>query len=384
MTQPPLTKLSDVMDITSGFAFKSAYFSENGRGLPLVRIRDVARGYSETKYDGPHDDRYVVQDGDLLVSMDGEFRVQPWSGGKALLNQRVCRLEPRPKQLSRAYLKYLIAPELKRIEDRTPFVTVKHLAAKSILDLDVPLPKLEEQKRIAAILDKADAIRRKRQEARNIADKFLEAAYVEIFGSPVTNPNDWPIEPLGNYLEFLTSGSRGWAQYYVPEGKRFIRSLDVQMNRIGADDTVYVDPPAGTEADRTRVQPYDVLLTITGSRIGRVAFVPTDIEEAYVSQHVAILRLSEGLLDRFVSMFLSLSAGGQLQIAKQQYGQTKPGLSLAQIRTFDIPVPPVAVQERFLKVWDKFTDVQFGLTNSEQETEDLFNSLVQRAFKGEL
>jgi len=255
---------------------------------------------------------------------------------------------------------------------------------ESLLALEMPVPQLEEQKRIAAILDKADAIRCKRQEAREVADKFLEATYMDVFGSPVTNPRDWPIEPLGNYLDFLTSGSRGWAQYYVPDGKRFIRSLDVQMNRIGADDTVYVDPPAGTEADRTRVQPQDVLLTITGSCIGRVAFVPPDIEEAYVSQHVAILRLRKELMDRYVSMYLSLDSGGQRQIAKDQYGQTKPGLSLAQIRKFEIPVPPLSEQKRFLAIWDRFTQVQNGMIKADGEVDALFNSLVQRAFKGEL
>lgn len=290
------------------------------------------------------------------------------------------------RDVDRDYLYYFLRqPEMVQYATtRSTGANLPRLSPKQLAEFPIPLPKLEEQKRIAAILDKAASIRHKRQEARDIADKFLEAAYVGVFGSPITNANGWPIEPLGNYLEFLTSGSRGWAQHYVPEGKRFIRSLDVKMNRISADDAVYVDPPAGAEADRTRVQPHDVLLTITGSQIGRVAFVPTDIDEAYVSQHVAILRLSERLLDRFVSMFLSLSAGGQLQIAKQQYGQTKPGLSLAQIRTFDIPVPPVALQQRFLNIWDKFADVQLGLTNSEQETNSLFNALVQRAFNGEL
>ena len=92
--------------------------------LPLIRIRDVARGFSETYYEGEYEPKYVVENDDLLVSMDGEFRAEVWSGGKALLNQRVCRLEPDPKALDKNYLRHAIPKKLKEIEDRTPFVTV--------------------------------------------------------------------------------------------------------------------------------------------------------------------------------------------------------------------------------------------------------------------
>lgn len=105
-------------------------------------------------------------------------------------------------------------------------------------------------------------------------------------------------------------------------------------------DAVFVKPPNGAEADRTRVKPGDLLLTITGSRIGRVAPVSERLNGAFISQHVAILRLKAGLLPEFLSMFLSLDAGGQREIARVHYGQTKPGLNLDQIRELRAPVPP--------------------------------------------
>jgi type I restriction enzyme, S subunit len=200
--------------------------------------------------------------------------------------------------------------------------------------------------------------------------------------SPNTTLDHTP--PLDRHLEFLTSGSRGWAEHYVRAGKRFIRSLDVQMNRIGSDEIVYVDPPPGTEADRTRVRDGDVLVTITGSRIGRVAFVPSSFGEGYVSQHVAIVRLKSTLRPQFCSMFLSLPIGGQRQIAKAQYGQTKPGLSLTNIREFQIPIPPLDEQDRFLAFWDRHDAMAIRQANSTLEANDLFSSLVNRAFRGEL
>ena len=161
----PTVALGEVVEVLSGFAFKSEQFNTDGRGLPLVRIRDVLPGRSETFYDGPYQQPYIVSDGDLLVGMDGEFNAAKWSGGPALLNQRVCKISTISNKLDQDYLFHLLPLELKVIEGHTAFVTVKHLSAKDIKAIQVLLPPLDEQRRIAAILDQADALRRKRREA---------------------------------------------------------------------------------------------------------------------------------------------------------------------------------------------------------------------------
>jgi type I restriction enzyme S subunit len=211
-------------------------------------------------------------------------------------------------------------------------------------------------------------------------DSFLPPAFLELFGNPTTNPLGLPVTELGDFLSFVTSGSRGWADYYVPEGTRFIRSLDVRMNSISDDNAVFVKPPKGAEADRTRVKPGDVLLTITGSRIGRVAPVSARLNGAFISQHVAILRLKEGLLPEFLSMFLSLDTGGQRQIASLQYGQTKPGLNLDQIRALRVPVPHLSHQQKFLELGKRAESLGSVQREALRQAEHLFGSLLHRAF----
>src|SRR5690606_1237425 len=114
---------------------------------------------------------YLIKKGDFLVGMDGEFRLAEWSGPDSLLNQRVCKLEPDPKYIDRRYFYHVLPAELKRIEDSTSFVTVKHLSVKKIREIDIPLPPLATQKKIAAILDAADA---HRQKTKQLLAKYNE------------------------------------------------------------------------------------------------------------------------------------------------------------------------------------------------------------------
>jgi type I restriction enzyme S subunit len=163
----------------------------------------------------------------------------------------------------------------------------------------------------------------------------------------------------------------------------FIRSLDVQMNEIGEKDVAYVAAPNNAEATRTRVRENDVLLTITGSLIGRVARVPKEHAGAYISQHVAILRLSKGLDPEFLARFLSMDEGQRL-VQKSQYGQTKPGLNFDQIRRFKVPLPSVELQKKFVAIADRVSARLMKSRALMCDAETLFSSLQQRAFRGEL
>ena len=261
---------------------------------------------------------------------------------------------------------------------------IANLDVGQFLNIELSLPSLPEQQRIASILSRADRLRRLRRYALEMSESYLQAVFLEMFGDPATNPLGWEMHRLGKHIKFLTSGPRGWADYYSDSGVRFIRSLDVQMNRISEENPIYVRPPVNAEASRTRVRPDDVLLTITGSRIGRVAPVSDTIGEAYVSQHVAIIRMDATLRPDFVSMFLSHPRGGQEQIARFQYGQTKPGLNLEQIRAFEIQLPPQREQERYSQASVQYDRLRVQQREALRQAEHLFQTLLYGAFRGEV
>src|SRR6266513_1416951 len=144
-------KLGEVCSVENGCPFESRYFNEED-GLPLVRVRDVNAGVSKTFYSGPYEDRYLIANGDLLIGMDGEFHVRKWTAGKALLNQRVCRLVPNIKRFDKDFLAYAVRAPLSHIEAHTPYTTVKPISARQILAIPLPYPPLDEQRLIAAVL----------------------------------------------------------------------------------------------------------------------------------------------------------------------------------------------------------------------------------------
>lgn len=156
------------------------------------------------------------------------------------------------------------------------------------------------------------------------------------------------------------------------------------MNYLSDEEAVFVIPPDNAEARRARVLQGDVLLTITGSRIGRVTSIREEIGEAYVSQHVAILRLDNQFTPDFISMFLSMEGAGQYQINKMQYGQTKPGLNLEQIRKFRVPLIPMKLQKEFENKAEGISNLKMLQSNCLKHIDEFFQSLQQRAFIGEL
>lgn len=146
-------KLGDVCRIEYGFPFNSKLFTSDPAFMPLIRIRDIKTFNPETFYTGEYDSNYIVQKGDYLIGMDGEFNIIEWKGNKGLLNQRICRIKSTVKELLNPFLLSYLPIPLKKIEDSTPFVTVKHLSAVKINNINIPVPPLQTQQQIVEELD---------------------------------------------------------------------------------------------------------------------------------------------------------------------------------------------------------------------------------------
>ena len=337
--------LKEVCDFQYGFPFDSALFSDN-LGIPLVRIRDIVRGYSETKTLENFSDDYRVNDGDILVGMDGEFNIAKWHGGPAALNQRVCKLVP--TGIDSDYLFYFMPSALKKIEDKTAFVTVKHLSAKELSKIEIPVPPREDQIRIATKLGGIQRVVSDYRKQIHLLDDLIKARFVEMFGDPEANPKKWVKKPLS---EMITTANNGMARRGNDElGNIVMRLVELQDGYID-----YTNPNriilTDTEKKRYLLKDRDFLFArVNGNpdNVGRCA-VFTDIgEPVYHNDHIIRVHFDDNEVDgAFVSTLLN-STYGKNQLKKQiktsagQYTVNQDGIgAIVAI------LPPIELQRKF-------------------------------------
>lgn len=200
-------------------------------------------------------------------------------------------------------------------------------------------PSLELLKRIEnekARLVKAGAIRDKKEPVRDTS-RMTEVL-----------PASWSPIALGKVCNLVTSGSRGWAEYYATSGPGFIRAQNIRFGKLRLDDLAFVNPPSNSEGSRTQVAKGDLLIVITGAGVTNPAMLDHDPGEAYVSQHVGLVRPTDERLSAWMLLCLMADAGGRAELVERAYGAGKPGLNLENIRSLSIPLPPLAEQHRIV------------------------------------
>lgn len=192
------TPIGDVAQVLSGFAFKSELFNKSD-GIPLIRIRDLPkRNSTEALYPGSYEDRYVVKKGDFLIGMDGEFHCYEWNGPDALLNQRVCKIQDfKIGKVVPRYIYFAVNQYLDKIEQDTGYTTVKHISAKQVLGITIPLPPLPEQKRIVDLISSVDSYIEALQQQLESAKRSRNAVLHELL---TAGGDDWEESLLGQLL----------------------------------------------------------------------------------------------------------------------------------------------------------------------------------------
>ena len=259
--------IADVVAMLPGFAFKSEHFvTDTDGGLPLIRIRDLGQTATVTRYVGGYDEAFAVQDGDILVGMDGEFAAVRWQGGKALLNQRVLKLSTaRPDAMDEGYLFYRVQPALLELEQTISGTTVKHLSTKDLKRLTWQIPSLDEQRRIAKVLRSVDeAIAAADAVATSMlrASKTMRHELLNVApdGTVIDLPPDWTVLPLealasvergkfsirprndpryfGGSTPFIQTGDITTAGDYITRHTQTLNDLGVGVSRVFAAGTI--------------------------------------------------------------------------------------------------------------------------------------------------
>lgn len=296
-------------------------------------------------------------------------------------------LRPGP-QLDRRYLLHCLrTPEMVGLADRrSSGANLPRLSPKALEEFPIPLPPIEEQRRIAAVLDAADALRVKRREALAKLDTLTQAIFIDMFGTPQSNVRGLPEVELGELVQ-VKGGKRlpkGSDYADGPTDHPYIRVTDFKTGVVKLHDMRYLEPETQQSISRYTVSEGDVIVSIAGS-IGEVASVPPELDGANLTENAAKLvrRDPESLCSDYLASFLR-SDFAQGQITARTGQVTIGKLALFRIASLNILLPPMWQQRRYEQALRAVLAVRTRLQAGVMCSETLFASLQQRVFRGEL
>ncbi len=240
---------------------------------------------------------------------------------------------------------------------------------------------LKIQQNISSMLDKCNVLIEKHKLILDKYDTLIKSRFIEMFGDPIQNPLGWRTNQLSDYIIFLTSGSRGWSEYFSKDGELFLTIKNVKNSKINIDDVQHVKAPSNKEAERTKVKENDLLISITAD-LGRTGVISKDIATygAYINQHLSLVRLDTSKINPlFVSYFLE-TEGGKIQFLRKNQNAVKAGLNFDAIKSLRIINPPLNRQNDFVSFVQQIDKSKFAVQKSQEKAETLYKSLMQEYF----
>lgn len=275
----------------------------------------------------------------------------------------------------------------RRVSSLAEGANINNLRNEHIDEIEIKVPTLEEQRRIAAILDKADALRAKRREAIGKLDQLLQSGFIEMFGDPVTNPKGWPDEIiLGDVADIVSGITKGRRATGKVRSVPYLAVANVQDRhlKLGVIKTIEATE---SEIKKYRLVANDLLLTEGGDpdKLGRGALWDASIIDCIHQNHVFRVRITSDAVNPVFLNWLVGSMRGKkyfLRSAKQTTGIAS--INMSQLKKFPLLVPPAEMQKKFAQLVSRIEVDRQRLIEASMSTERLFHSLQQMGFTGRI
>ena len=327
--------------------------------------------------------RVVSKDAVFVTCIGSIGKIGIASSGDYAFNQQINAIEPNEKVLPR-YLAYNLLYSKPRLEAiaNAPVVPIINKTQFGDFKLNIE-EDIAKQAEIVSVLDKLTGIIEYRKIELESFDELIKARFVEAFGNPVTNDKGWSTDSCKNLMKKIGSGAtpKGGREGYCDEGISLIRSMNVYNNRFEYKDLAHITDEQAEQLDNVTIEKSDVLLNITGASVARCCVVPDDLLPARVNQHVSIIRCKENLLPEFVcSMFTEDNYQRLLWNIATAGGATREAITKQQIEDLQLIVPPLDLQKQFMEFVNQVDKSKVAVQKSLDETQLLFNSLMQKYF----
>ena len=333
----------------------------------------------------PTGDKLVMRKGDVLFGRRRAYQkkvaIAPFDG---IFSAHGMVLRPIESVISKEFFPFFISSDY--FLDAAIKISVGSLSPtinwRDLAKLEFQIPTLEEQEVLSGILWAMNRLKVAYTNLLQQADALVQSQFVEMFGDPITNPKQLRISPLSDYIEFLTSGSRGWAKYHSDSGEWFITITNVKNCKISIEGIQCITPPQDAEAQRTRVHEGDLLISITAD-LGRTGVVTKSIADhgAYINQHLTCVRLNRKILNPYYVAYFMESEAGKKQFYEKNLSSVKAGLNFDSIRTLQLMVPPLSDQDKFVSFVEETDKSKFAIQQTLQNLKNAQKTLMNKVFE---
>jgi len=387
----PIVSLNDLAEKVDYGLTASA--TDAGNGPKFLRITDIQDDRVDwatvplCNCEKEDLDKYALAEGDIVFARTGattgkSFLIRSCPPG-AVFASYLIRVRPSVKVDSGYLARFFQTPNYWHQIDKSSTGTAQAgVNASNLKKLAVPLPSIAEQRRIAAILDRADAVRRKRQKAIALTEELLRSAFLEMFGDPVANPKHWEVVELGTVTESKL-GKMLWKEAStglnpVP----YLGNSHVRWRSFNLSDLPEMDF-SESELEKLDLRNGD-LLVCEGGEVGRCAIWRNQIQRISFQKalHRVRCNVSKVLPEYLQEYFFLMAKQGGLNSSTSV--ATIAHLTGVKLKQLPLPLPPIDMQYRFQKFYKLYEDSIEKYDKTLKEQENLFNSLLQRAFRGEL
>ncbi|MEO1418494.1 MAG: restriction endonuclease subunit S [Bacteroidota bacterium] len=392
--------ISDIIEI--GGVFNDGDWVEskdqNPNGLVrLIQLADIGDGYfinkSQrflTKSTAQRLKCTFLRKGDILIARMpdpiGRACIFPGLEQEAVTVVDVCIIRPNNKGVFVPFLKFLInSPTFRQqIARHVTGTTRKRISRKNLNKVTFHLPSLTDQKRIAKVLSDCEQLIAWRKESIQLLDDYLESVFLEMFGDPVKNEKGWDVKKLSDLSQVKIGpfGSLLKKDEYITDGIPIVNPSHIENNKIVVDKKFTVSIEKSKALSAYKLMVHDIILGRRGE-IGRCAIIDEKSEGFLCGTGSLFIRQSKKIIPSYLEFFIkSKRIRGVLEsVAK---GVTMKNINSKMIEQLNIPLPPISLQENFDEKIEKLELIKEKLNKSILELENLYSSLSQRAFKGEL
>jgi len=340
--------LKDIATITMGQSPNSSSYNEEKNGMPFYQGNaDFGELYPTARV-WCSNPKKIAKENDILISVRAPIGALNYATEECCIGRGLAAITIE-NDAERNYVFHFLKAQNKELNNKGTGSTFKAISKSVLEEVQVPVISKEQQEISMKLMDIIEQIIHQRKQELQRLDELIQARFVEMFGDPKNNPNHYPVCRLSEYIDFLTSGSRGWAQYCTNDGKEwFITIRNVKDCRISVDNMQPIDAPSNAEAKRTKVKEGDLLISITAD-LGRTGVVTKEIAEhgAYINQHLTCIRLNKDVLNPLYVAYFMDSPAGKEQFELKNQSAVKAGLNFSSINSLRLVVPPKDRQNAF-------------------------------------